>query len=204
MIILTREQLSILHSNQPLELHKPLKAKHVQILESGQHIWRCPYHAGQNIPIFRQPDTKGPIGPHACRATIETVEMRDDHWVLQLRIHRTRQEAARLLARRSDALYTSDPHQALPHEPEAIDQDTQHRYSTQGRHTHAQRRLLQDAEHLRGQVHNLDDRITRIEQLAHQRGLDVTSDLRVVYNARDRAARRLDAIEQKIHNQRAA
>lgn len=180
MIILTRDELTQLHSNQPVELRKRLKAKHIQILESGQHIWRCPYTAGTNVPVFRQPDT-GPVGPHVCRATITEIELRDDHWILELRIHRTRTEPARLLARRSDALYTSDPHQALPHEPEAIDQDTQHRYSNQARQRHAD---FQSA-HQAALHEQLQQELARAEAL----GTDVTH-LRLAIEQRVRALKR--------------
>lgn len=226
-MILTREQITRLHAGETLDHTEPLRPSHAQTLTDGRKVWIAPWSIGRDYAIQRQPDEGKQLGKAVCRAHVIALwlDERNHVWRLQLTVARVREEPARLLtpAGKPPHLakppktkqpedehtpaahgYTDRPDRAMPGEPEAIPEDVQHRFTKQARMTDEQRRLAETSERLRGEQLSLDERITRIEQVARENGLDVSSDLKVAYAARDRCARRLDAIEQRIHDQRAA
>lgn len=225
-MILTRENIARLHAGETLAHTEPLRDSHAQTLIDGRKVWIAPWSIGRDYAVQREPDEGKRIGKAVCRANVLSLwlDERNHVWRLQLSVARVREEPARLLTpasrpphlpkrRPGDARdehtppahgYTDRHDRAMRHEPEAVSEDVQHRFTKQADATHQQRRLVEDATRLRGEQLGLDERITLIEQVAREKGLDVSSDLKVAYAARDRCARRLDAIEQRIHDQRAA
>lgn len=86
-----------------------------------------------------------------------------------------RSATPRLLHRQSERGYATDPREALPDEPEAVDAWTQERLTREANERAAAAR--------RAEVEDLDaraiaDRIDRLERAANLSGVDVSADLR--------------------------
>ena len=102
-------------------------------------------------------------------------------WVITFQLDR--QHLPRYLHRHSERGYTSREHDALHHEPEAIDAITQERYARQARERDVARRRGEDRRAL------LEQRLDAACALALLRGVDVKDDTRI-------ARRRLEALDR--------
>lgn len=83
----------------------------------------------------------------------------------------------RLLALRSDELYTSNPARALPGEPEAVDADTQKRITRDAGMTTDQWRALEHAGRDRDRaLLSREDQLTRLQRSARLRSVDISRE----------------------------
>jgi hypothetical protein len=105
-------------------------------------------------------------------------------------------EEPRLLAAQLHKGYTTNPHLAAQGEPEAVDPVTLDQYAQTNnqRHTAIKNGLDQEVF---AQQRTLEQRLWELKRIAHERGVNVRAELRIV-------ERGLDALETKIRGQRAA
>lgn len=118
-------------------------------------------------------------------------------WLLRFSIDT--EQPRRLLAARSDELYTENPARALGGDAdagEAIDALTLEEYATANNDRHALRRAGV-ADELLSEERAQHERLRDAVRLAAERGIDVRDDLRVI-------ERRLQAIRRKLDGQRKA
>lgn len=100
-------------------------------------------------------------------------------------------EEPRLLHRRSERGYTSQPALAMPHSEEAVPKDWQEAFSKEANDRDSIRRAGNLQERLKAEREQLDARLQSLNSLATTNGVDVRSDVRVI-------ERRLDAIDAKL------
>lgn len=111
------------------------------------------------------------------RGLFPTMSLEDPVWALLIQPDR---DPVRMLHRDSTRGYTTRRRVALPDEPEAVDHETQVRYSAEGFDRH---RAFRDGE-------PLDDRLSAALARARTAGVDVTREVAGV-------RRRVEAIERK-------
>lgn len=151
------------------------------------------------------------------RVIVEKIVSGPSHGIWTLTLRPIQREPARLLTRSGKPTWIDDEDtagitdeargytsgcKAMPGVGEAIDEETLAWYAAQADRNSAQRELLRDAEELRSEVRTLEDRAQACERVAREKGIDVSDDLAVYRTAHERAKRRLDAIEEKIHGRR--
>lgn len=108
-------------------------------------------------------------------------------------------DEVRLLGKRGG--YTADPARALPDEPEAVDRETQQRFTLDAARTWPHLHALQTGERRDAPLHH---RIQRIKAQARLTGIDVHQELRLArlaIESRCSAAhveRRVQALEARL------
>lgn len=139
-MILTKEQIGRLHANETVLHTEPIRPSHQQQLADGRVLQRCPWTPGRVYSI------QIAVGkPAACRAEVLEAGVDGEVWTAWLRIIRTREQAPRFLAQRSQHGYTQHRHRALDG-VEAVDPDVQERISKIARDVEQVRRAEQHAE----------------------------------------------------------
>jgi len=162
-VIITRVDLATLADLTPDDIH----AEGHLSLAAYARAW-----LQANDPTYR------PALPHCTDA--EALERYGRHTHRPVWVHHLipdPQAPPRFLHRNSERGYTTRAHDALPHEPEAVDAWTQHRITSSAHHRHA--------EHLAAELAELDrqqiaDRIHLLERAARQAAVDVTRELRAL------------------------
>lgn len=119
------------------------------------------------------------------RGLYGTVDLEQRVWVISFALDRD--PPPRLLHAKSQYGYTSDPHEALPDEPEAMEPDA--RWANGSAGLHAATRAHTDDRRLAPLTP--EQRYRELLEMARTRGIDIRSDVRVIQA-------RLDAIERKV------
>lgn len=104
-----------------------------------------------------------------------------DVWVIRFRLHA--EEELRLLALRSDELYVTNSAQALPGEPEAVDEDTQKRITANAGTVQRQWGSIEQARRDRDRaLLSREDQLVRLRRAARLRSVDASRELWALQN----------------------
>lgn len=198
-MIVTREQLDALFAGDVVEHTEPVRPSHRRELDNGVPIVVRPYSKTRSYAAQLAAGKTA-----SCRVHVLACVHDAPHgvWRLHLKMEKVRQEPARLLKRglvtqvphdpahpRSRG-YTDRPSEALSGEPEAIDAETQDRYSREAVDRH---RAFKDTVEDRPLEEQLAYELRRAEAV----GVDATHS-RAAIQRRIRALRRL--IDQRAAN----
>jgi hypothetical protein len=124
----------------------------------------------RSLDMFHRP-RRGNLPSHADRLV----------WVISFHLHA--EDEIRLLALRSDEIYVTNPAQALPHEPEAVDVDTQKRITQDAGMTTGQWIALEQGHRDRDRaLLSREDQIVRLRRAARLRSIDATRELWALEN----------------------
>lgn len=116
------------------------------------------------------------------------VDVEQHVWVITF--HLDREHKPRLLHKDSTKGYTSNPAEAVPHEPEAVDGWVTQTYAAENRERYEGDR---EAELQRQQARSLAAKIRETEARARKQGIDVQPDLRALHA-------KLDALNHKLRH----
>jgi hypothetical protein len=125
----------------------------------------------------------------------KTFHPEHDVWVITFTVDRS--EPALLMAKQSELGYTTSHDQAVRDTDEApVDAETLERWAQDARADRADRQKQIAAKRLAGRTRP-EDRLEELRKIAHERGVDVRTDVKAI-------ERRLDSIEKRINRREAA
>jgi hypothetical protein len=139
------------------------------------------------------------------RRSLAMFEQRHAHkpvWVISF--HLDLAPVGRLLALRSHEGYTTNPARALPHEPEAVDPDTQKRITRDAGMTTRQWQALEATHRDRDrELLSREDQLVRLQRSARLRGVDVSRETWALQNmlktaSEDSFARKVQKTEARV------
>jgi hypothetical protein len=139
------------------------------------------------------------------RRSLDMFEQRHAHkpvWVVSFRVHV--EEEMRLLALRSDEIYVTSAAQAMRHEPEAVDADTQRAITGRAGTVQRQWGSLEQARRDRDRaLLSREDQIVRLRRAARLRSVDASRELWALQNmlpsaADDRFVAKVRKTEAKV------
>jgi uncharacterized protein YqfB (UPF0267 family) len=139
------------------------------------------------------------------RRSLDMFEQRHAHkpvWVVSFRVHV--EEEVRLLALRSDEIYVTSAAQAMRHEPEAVDADTQRAITGRSGTVQRQWGSLEQARRDRDRaLLSREDQIVRLRRAARLRSVDASRELWALQNmlpsaADDRFVAKVRKTEAKV------
>jgi hypothetical protein len=139
------------------------------------------------------------------RRSLDMFEQRHAHkpvWVVSFRVHV--EEEMRLLALRSDEIYVTSAAQAMRHEPEAVDADTQRAITGRSGTVQRQWGSLEQARRDRDRaLLSREDQIVRLRRAARLRSVDASRELWALQNmlpsaADDRFVAKVRKTEAKV------